>query len=394
MDGTPEFIVGGATEGTIMNSTFYIYYLENGKMKLMQGDYDKALYFGSADRKGGHDNFPLTLLQSRGDGSFAYISDETSKITEGQYDRTLRSYNVIDKNNNKLFSNGCAIFLSAQKMYSGKNFSIAGLTGSGNGGVEVTKEEFFDTYNTFFNEAKMYKTLVKAIPCSKLSSDMDNCYDKMSIDEKLNALNDSYKAWSYTESSDNHFPLQDVIDSIKIQPTTAASNAYKQAYKDLITSLSQNTNITNQFVFDYALYDMNQDSVPELIVKSGTCEGDYKLSFYTYKNSEAICVSDNFNGGHSNFYIDQSSNQFCKQYAQMGGGKIEWYSFDGNTVTISNSVDNIQYATVEDIDAAFAPYGNFSRLETAYCYYRTDGWHTSSETQEVSGIDTSIIDNY
>lgn len=366
MDGTPEFVTESKTYDTnlgILAKSYNVFHMDGTIFSRYVSSYGDNLStidlpFKNADTDGDY-----RLYKDKTSGKFVYLrqaigtSISIGGLEKLNLDKTAWAQRLLDVYDEDTDGKGCDLETEATtpddvpKYTKNIHYSDACT--------------WFDSYKTNLTP---YSVNIKKIKISD--------WNLMSKYAKLNALNDSYKAWSYTESSDNHFPLQDVIDSIKIQTTTAASNAYKQAYKDLITSLSQNTNITNQF--DYALYDMNQDSVPELIVKSGTCEADYKLSFYTYKNSEAIYVSDNFNGGHSNFYIDQSSNQFCKQYAQMGGGKIEWYSFDGNTVTISNSVNNIQYATVEDIDAAFAAYGNFSRLETAHCYYRTDGWHTSS----------------
>jgi hypothetical protein len=55
----------------------------------------------------------------------------------------------------------------------------------------------------------------------------------------------------------------------------------KSAYMQKIDELFKNTEYLN--TIDYCLYDMNQDDIPELIIRTGTCEADFKLSFYTYE---------------------------------------------------------------------------------------------------------------
>lgn len=187
--------------------------------------------------------------------------------------------------------------------------------------------------------------------------------------------------------------------SAKFDETQPVSDGYKNLYKSLIQGFSLAGSDTISTI-DYTLYDMNQDGIPELITKTGTCEADFKLSFYTYDDEIGLIpIGTDFQGFHIGFYIDRSTGQFCTKWGQMGVGGIAWYSFDGNSVSEFKRQDNIEYATpnvnFENYDDAYAPYGDFESLNTTYCFYSWDeGWVTSENEDSKAGIDYSMIDNY
>jgi hypothetical protein len=174
---------------------------------------------------------------------------------------------------------------------------------------------------------------------------------------------------------------------------------YKESYKSLIQSLSLEDDNTD---IEYTLYDMNQDDIPELIIRTGTCEADFKLSFYTYEDKIGLIpIGNNFSGFHIGFYVDKSTNKFCTIWSYMDEGGIVWYSFDGSYVSEFKRQDNIEYNldNFENYDEIFAAYGDFEALSTTCCsiLYNEDEWITygnDDSTDSKTGIDYSMIDNY
>ena len=67
----------------------------------------------------------------------------------------------------------------------------------------------------------------------------------------------------------------------------------------------------------YYLYDVDQDDVPELIVKFGTCEADYDGRMYRFDGEKAVYV-DEFSLGHSSMASCPRMNGIILDYGHMG----------------------------------------------------------------------------
>lgn len=174
---------------------------------------------------------------------------------------------------------------------------------------------------------------------------------------------------------------------------------YKEIYINIIEELSGYSNKTS---INYTLFDMNNDSIPELVTISGTCEADYILTFYSIIDGVAVIVGDGFSGFHASFYIDIDKNQFCTHWGQNGVGGIEWYSFDGKTVTLSKSQENIDYGSNEYSNDDYSNYGNFIQcdMEMLWCSFLDNTWtswlytYNNPSYIEYQGKDYSLIYNY
>lgn len=104
---------------------------------------------------------------------------------------------------------------------------------------------------------------------------------------------------------------------------------YKSAIQskiDLVYALSG----PNQLSIDYALYDMDKDEIPELLLKYGTCEADYQIVIYTYMDGQLKELVDNISGGHTSFAYDYVADQLVLSYGHMGHGEMSWYDLDEN----------------------------------------------------------------
>ena len=80
----------------------------------------------------------------------------------------------------------------------------------------------------------------------------------------------------------------------------------------------------------YALYDIDKDGVPELIVKLGTCEADYHGEIYGYADGQARLMLDELGLGHSSLYSDPGENGVIVMYGHMGYASAYRMRLDGN----------------------------------------------------------------
>lgn len=136
---------------------------------------------------------------------------------------------------------------------------------------------------------------------------------------------------------------------------------------------------------EYWIYDVDKDNIPELITKTGTSEADYVISFYKYHNNEVVFF-DSIGGGHSYLAVDNDNNQLCCMYGHMGYGYIQWLSFDGNSISVDKTADNVGYDEDNSV-YKWADYGNFETLESSYSY-------VDSSTYLWEELDMSLIRNY
>ena len=184
---------------------------------------------------------------------------------------------------------------------------------------------------------------------------------------------------------------------------TAPAVDFKALYKRQIQTMSD-VPVSGGIAFysiEYALFDMNHDSIPELIVRSGTCEADYQLSFYTATNDGLKTLGTGFNGSHCAFYKDSDKDQLVTQWGHMGVGGIVWYGYNGNGVTIDKEDDDIDYRNADDIEAVYSEHGHFAPLKTLSTSYVISAsgeskWvvYTATGSTERDTIDLSLIDNY
>lgn len=79
----------------------------------------------------------------------------------------------------------------------------------------------------------------------------------------------------------------------------------------------------------YFLFDITEDGSPELWIKSGTCEADYRLRAYTLDSGKPRKIYDEY-GGHSEFFIFKG--QLVCVMCNTGGGLVITYVYDGKRV--------------------------------------------------------------
>lgn len=68
----------------------------------------------------------------------------------------------------------------------------------------------------------------------------------------------------------------------------------------------------------YLVYDIDKDGIPEMIVKTGTCEADYHGALYTFRDGKAFQVGEDLGLGHAGFYSDPGENGIILMWGHMG----------------------------------------------------------------------------
>ncbi|WP_374041861.1 hypothetical protein, partial [uncultured Ruminococcus sp.] len=183
-------------------------------------------------------------------------------------------------------------------------------------------------------------------------------------------------------------------------PEPVIDTDFRTPYEDKILEYIQSGTVS---AIDFSLCDMNQDGIPELIVKAGTCEADYMVSFYTYQNGNVVIIGSGFSGFHNSCYYDRSHGQICFAGGHQGVGSLEWYAFDGTQVTMAGSEYDIPYTDSDSFAQAVAPYGDFAAVDTTYLFdVAMDGnWEVLGYTKsgqfvdsDQPGWDFSMIENY
>lgn len=104
----------------------------------------------------------------------------------------------------------------------------------------------------------------------------------------------------------------------------------------------------------YLVYDIDKDFIPELLVKFGTCEADFHGAIYSFRNGQAIAVSDELGLGHSSFYSDPGENGIIQMYGHMGyAGAARLSLVGGGIVSETLYEDNLNTRLEKDPDADY-----------------------------------------
>ena len=81
----------------------------------------------------------------------------------------------------------------------------------------------------------------------------------------------------------------------------------------------------------YSIYDMDGDHWPELLIKFGFCEADFRWLVYTMQENKASFIGD-FNGGHTILYTcSKGGVYYC--YGHMGYETVGRIMKRGNQLT-------------------------------------------------------------
>lgn len=105
---------------------------------------------------------------------------------------------------------------------------------------------------------------------------------------------------------------------------------YKAKYEEKLNNLQ-----IKDMYSEYALYDIDEDNIPEMIVKSGMSEADTQITIYDIINNELNEITIEEFGGHTNIVGATDINTIILQYGQMDYEKVAvlHYNQDGTYET-------------------------------------------------------------
>lgn len=109
-----------------------------------------------------------------------------------------------------------------------------------------------------------------------------------------------------------------------------------------------------QYNLNYALYDIDENSIPEMFVKVGTCEADYSYRVFTMsEESSDVGLIDTLPASHASICGIQTKNSFLLWGGHMG---YEWIS----QITLSNN----KFTEIQIFDAEVEDYHELEPIAT------------------------------
>lgn len=126
------------------------------------------------------------------------------------------------------------------------------------------------------------------------------------------------------------------------------------AYQAKVTEIYSSGDNENYYT-DYSLYDIDQNGIPELMVKYGHCEADYMYDFYTYEDGMCVLLTS-LSGGHSMLEVDPDQNGILLSTGHMGGQRIKRITLKGNVISEEDIFDSGSQEMEEYIYHEAIPY--------------------------------------
>ncbi|MBQ8960464.1 MAG: hypothetical protein IJ071_04510 [Ruminococcus sp.] len=188
------------------------------------------------------------------------------------------------------------------------------------------------------------------------------------------------------------------------QPEENSPVSFKEAYKTVLEEACQvyEGQETGGSV-TFTLYNVCGDETPELIVKTGTCEADYVIDFYTLtEDGTAVKLCDPIGGGHTSFGRNTETDNFSLLYGHMGYGYAFQLVYEqGQMISAGNEFET-DFLDSEEYYEKVAAQGYelidfeevfYSGQQTvSWLYRRGQDGRLESEPLEFAGKDFSFID--
>lgn len=119
------------------------------------------------------------------------------------------------------------------------------------------------------------------------------------------------------------------------------SDQIPKEFQMVIDSVHDQVNKDPNLSSEYFLFDITGDSIPELWLKTGTCEADAKLLAFTSDDGYVSKIYDG-EGGHSDYFIFEGD--LVSVMCNSGAGSIMTYEYDGKQVIASG----VEFTTSND----------------------------------------------
>lgn len=120
----------------------------------------------------------------------------------------------------------------------------------------------------------------------------------------------------------------------------------------------------------YFLYDIDKDDIPELFIKSGTCEADFLTEVYYFDGTEAKPAGE-LPSGHTTYYTYPDGNGIIEFNAHMATGALIRTQFDGEKLVLPGSIlfeDDLYNRLPLDPDADYVPVEETVKKSNYLCF--------------------------
>ena len=142
----------------------------------------------------------------------------------------------------------------------------------------------------------------------------------------------------------------------------ADGEEWKQAYSAVleeITSFWEPRKDDLAVEYSYFIYDVDKDGIPELVIKTGTCEADYMAVIYSCREGRAVKIEE-VGAGHSSFYGDLNHEGLIIYQGHMGYAYACRYTIHDSRLEAEKLFEDDLYARLEnDPDAYYHPVSDF-----------------------------------
>lgn len=183
---------------------------------------------------------------------------------------------------------------------------------------------------------------------------------------------------------------------------------YKTAIEEKVEAAKEfaaaNGDEYQNFSIDYSLYDMDHDGTPELFIKYGTCEADFRYAICTCRDGSLRTIGDELPGGHMCFGYDYKANQYVAIQGHMGYGDMTWYDLDENgELRELINTGGFEYGMdgqpeyddyMKKYNVAYLPVSNSFSLDGGIKTYLSYTPETYTGATEFDGLNFSLLENY
>lgn len=177
--------------------------------------------------------------------------------------------------------------------------------------------------------------------------------DKFNIYYKVHAQNIGWMGWARNGEPAGTAGYGYRLEGIKIvispsneDPPELGSGAafkdatipqFKEAYKKVVYQLFVQNGKTygySQYACPYSLFDIDSNGIPELFVKTGSCEADFKYQIYTYENDQVKYMGST-NGGHATLMgkTNSTGGELILLMAHMGYQQVFEIKYENGAIT-------------------------------------------------------------
>ena len=197
--------------------------------------------------------------------------------------------------------------------------------------TEVPKVEAAPSIDELSDEPKSSKKSIVAVVCGIVAIAIIGAsyylWQNHRTDgtESIIAMDDSTSDAEMLDSAQVEEAITDEVigDSVAFATVENVNESICEEYERLLDE-----NRSSEGECEYFLYDIDNDDMPELWMRVGSYEADYRLLVYTYKNGIKQLYEDG--AGHS--YFCMGTNYILQVWGHMGEASWSKLTYDGTKI--------------------------------------------------------------